>query len=341
MSGVTGFNSFMYVALALFGLLFGSFANVLIWRIPRGESIVTPGSHCPSCDRPIRWHDNIPIVSWAVLGGRCRDCGAPISWRYPAVEAASATLWALAYWRFGFDPKLPLAIVFFYMLLVLSVIDIDTRRLPTPAVAVIACAGLVAAIASTVTGVPFGPLTEASASAAQWLQNPALYSALGFLLGGGTSVAIAMVYSLIRKADGLGFGDVRLLGAMGLVLGPLVLLAYALANILGVFFAVPVLIRARRLRRLYAPVGFEGELPATPDSTEFWDRDADFSTPTTDDLPLATDCGADSGAEVDAIASETKPASIQFGPFLGVSGIVVALWGPTLWGAYLRMLRFG
>jgi leader peptidase (prepilin peptidase)/N-methyltransferase len=238
------FFAFYLVVLGAFGLLFGSFANVLIWRVPRGESIVSPGSHCPQCGHAVRWYDNIPVVSWIVLRRRCRDCGQPIPWRYPTVELASGALWVLGGWYWGFSTLAPLAIVFFYMLLVLSVIDLDTRRLPTPLVSVIGVAAFLAVAATLVTGLPFGPLTGTGGPG--WLGSPAVVAILGFALGTGVSLGIAALYGLLRGREGLGFGDVRLLGAMGLVLGPYVLLAYALANVLGVLGAVPTLVAARR-----------------------------------------------------------------------------------------------
>jgi leader peptidase (prepilin peptidase)/N-methyltransferase len=238
------FVAFYLVCLGAFGLLFGSFANVLVWRVPRGESIVSPGSHCPKCGHPIRWYDNIPVVSWLALGRRCRDCGEPISWRYPAVELASGALWVIAGWRWGFSTLTPLAIVFFYMLLVLAVVDIDTRRLPTPLVSVIAIAAVLAVAASLATGLPFGPLT--GTGGAGWPGSPAVVALAGLALGAGVAIGIATAYGRLRGREGLGFGDVRLLGAMGLVLGPYVLLAYALANIFGVFGAIPALLAVRR-----------------------------------------------------------------------------------------------
>jgi leader peptidase (prepilin peptidase)/N-methyltransferase len=184
------------------------------------------------------------VVSWILLRGRCRDCGEPIAWRYPAVELASGALWLLAGWRFGLTPGLPLAIAFFYLLLVLSVVDLDHRRLPTPLVAVLGGVALVAAVAAQITGLAFAPLT--SEPGPGLLASPLVLSALGFVLGTGTSWAIAAIYGRLRGRQGLGFGDVRLLGAMGIVLGPYVLLAYALANILGVVGAIPAMMVARR-----------------------------------------------------------------------------------------------
>lgn len=238
------FFVFYLICLGAFGLLFGSFANVLIWRVPRDESIVSPPSHCPGCGHDVRWYDNIPVVSWMVLRGRCRDCGETISPRYPVIELASGALWVLAGWIWGLGPATPLAIAFLYLLLVLSAIDLDTRRLPTPLVAALAAIAAVAAIASQLTGIGFGPLIGMAATG--WLAQPAVVAAIGFAAGAGTSAGIALVYRALRGRDGLGFGDVRLLGAMGLVLGPFVLLAYALGNIIGVLVALPQTLLSRK-----------------------------------------------------------------------------------------------
>ena len=231
------YHVFYLICLGVFGLLFGSFGNVLIWRVPRGESIVSPPSHCPSCGHDVRWHDNVPMLSWLVLRGRCRDCGEPISIRYLVVEATSGLLFVVAGWFWGFGPATPLAVAFLYLLLVLSVIDLDTRRLPTPLVYALALVAAVAAVAAQITGLPFGPLTQPTGSG--WLSQPLVFATIGLAAGVGVSLAVAFVYRVARGRDGLGFGDVRLLGAMGLALGPFVLLAYGLANILGVLVAVP------------------------------------------------------------------------------------------------------
>lgn len=252
---------FAYVCLGAFGLLFGSFANVLIWRVPRGESIVSPGSHCPTCGHAIRWYDNVPVVSWLVLRGRCRDCGAPIAWRYPAVELASAAVWILAGWRFGLSWQVPLAVAFFYLLLVLSAIDVEHRRLPTPLVHALGIVAAVAALSAQVTGLPFAPLTPVATSGL--FASPLVASGLGLVLGAGVAWAISATYGKVRGRQGLGFGDVRLLGAMGLVLGPFVLLAYGLANVFGVIGAIPLLIASRKR------TGEEGSTPFGQSSFAF------------------------------------------------------------------------
>src|SRR4051794_37826057 len=114
----------------LFGLLIGSFLNVVIWRVPRGESIVSPPSHCPGCDNEIAPYDNIPVLSWLVLRRRCRHCATLISVRYPLVELASAGLWVAMALRFGWSWELPAYLVLVSALLALALIDLDTFLLP-------------------------------------------------------------------------------------------------------------------------------------------------------------------------------------------------------------------
>ena len=222
---------FWPVSLGLFGLLFGSFANVLIWRFPRGESVVAPGSHCPSCEHPIRWYDNVPVVSWILLRGRCRDCGDRISARYPLVEALSGALWLAAGVRFGLSLQAVACVAFFYLLLVLTFIDLDTYRLPNVLVGALAAMGLVGAALSQLTGVSAVPLLRAAAGGL--LGQPLVAALSGAALGAGLSGAIAAVYGRLRGRTGLGMGDVKLLGAMGLFLGPYVVLALFVGSIVG------------------------------------------------------------------------------------------------------------
>lgn len=193
---------FFLFALALFGLVFGSFANVVIWRFPRGESLSSPPSRCPACETPISWYDNVPIASWVVLRGRCRTCGTRISPRYPLVEGLSALLWVSAGAVFGQTWQTAFAIAFFYLLMILSFIDLDLMRLPDPLVGLTALIGLVGAIGSAVTGARLVPLTPVLGLPAA----PVATAAIGALLGVGVSMAIALLYSAVRKVDGFGGG---------------------------------------------------------------------------------------------------------------------------------------
>ncbi len=233
---------FFITALALFGLALGSFANVVIWRFPRGESLSTPPSRCPACETRIRWYDNIPLVSWFALRGRCRACGIRISPRYPIVEAMSGLLWLVAGLRFGQTAQTAFAIAFFYLLLILSFIDWDLMRLPDPLVGLAAAIGAVGAVASVFTGIALVPLTPLVSLPVA----PVATAVLGAALGAGVSLLIALLYSAIRKVDGFGGGDVKLLGAMGVFLGPYVLLAFFVGSVVGAIYGV-IATSARRL----------------------------------------------------------------------------------------------
>lgn len=233
---------FVVAAFTAFGLVFGSFGNVVIWRVPRGESIVSPPSHCTRCGRDVRWYDNVPLLSWVLLRGRCRDCGEPISVRYPLVEGASGALWGLAGWHWGLTFAGLAAALFFYLAFLLAMIDLDTGRLPNPVVATMAGVGAAAAALSQLTGVPAGPLVSTGSG---WLAQPAVYALAGAGAGLAVSWTIATIYEALRGHAGLGMGDVKLLAAMGLFLGPWVLLAYVLGTLLGLVGGIASIVRHR------------------------------------------------------------------------------------------------
>lgn len=245
--------AFTVVAFTLFGLVFGSFANVVIWRLPRGESFVSPPSHCPACGTRIRWYDNVPLISWLVLGGRCRDCGEPISQRYFLVEAASGVLFALAALRFGPTLRAVLAAALFWFLLVLSAIDVDHYRLPNALVGSLAVLGLGGVLVTQFVALPLAPLVGPSGGASL-LSQPLVLALIGVALGAGISGAIAAAYSAIRHKRGLGMGDIKLLGTLGLFLGPYVLIALFLGSIFGAAAGL-VSLRETELRDRRIPFG--------------------------------------------------------------------------------------
>lgn len=225
---------FVGMSVALFGLLFGSFANVVIWRFPRRESLSVPGSHCPVCEAPIAWYDNVPVLSWLLLRGRCRGCGTRISMRYPAVELLSGALWFAAWLEFGWTARLPLAIAFLYLLMILSFIDLDTMRLPNPLVALLAAIGVGGVAVSAILSVPVAPLLPAGGP----LANPAMMALAGVVAGAGPALVMSLAYASLRGSQGLGMGDVKLLAAMGLYLGLYAGLALFIGSIIGVAAAV-------------------------------------------------------------------------------------------------------
>ncbi|MCZ7530931.1 MAG: prepilin peptidase [Acidimicrobiia bacterium] len=184
---------------ALFGLAVGSFLNVVIWRVPRHESIVHPPSHCPSCDTPIRPYDNIPVVSWLLLRGRCRDCGAGIAPRYPLVEAGTALAFGMVGARFDLTWALPGYLVFTAGIIALSVIDLDTFLLPNRIVYPLA-----------VVSIPLVGL--AAAGDGGW-------SAFGRALAGGAALFGLLLVIHLISPRGMGFGDVKLAFILGIWTG--------------------------------------------------------------------------------------------------------------------------
>lgn len=261
-AGVPGW--FFVVVFGLFGLLFGSFANVVIWRVPRSESVVSPGSHCPGCDTPIAWYDNIPVASWVALRGRCRACGEKIAVRYPIVEIASGVLFAAAALVFGPTLRGAVGAVFFWFLLVLTVIDLDCMRLPNPLVGTLAAIGAIGATVAQVARIDLVPLVGVAASGP--LSNPLVAAAVGLILGGGLSGGVAVLYGIVRGRRGLGMGDVKLLGVLGIFLGPYVLLSLFIGSMLG---AVAGLLAARGGRMADTKIPFGPWLAAGAVLTAF------------------------------------------------------------------------
>ncbi|MFC3687372.1 prepilin peptidase [Aquipuribacter hungaricus] len=196
-------TTFAVVAAGLFGLLVGSFLNVVVHRVPRGLSVVRPPSACPGCGAPVRPRDNVPVLSWLLLRGRCRDCGEPISGRYPLVETATGLAFAgvvAAVLLEGPTPWVVPALLYLAAVsIALTLIDVDVHRLPD-------------AIVLPSYPVLFVLLAVASAGSGDW---PALLrAALGAGAGFGCFLLLVLVYPA-----GMGFGDVKLAGVLGMVLG--------------------------------------------------------------------------------------------------------------------------
>ncbi|MGZ3721701.1 MAG: prepilin peptidase [Bdellovibrionales bacterium] len=211
------------VVVFIFGLLWGSFANVVIYRLPKGLNVAFPRSRCPQCENPIAWYDNIPVFSWLFLRGRCRKCKASIAWRYPAVELLTGILFGLVFYRYGYSWLTVEYLVFAWSLVVVSFIDRELMILPD----VFTLSGIVIGLA----GAALNP------------QRDFIQSLEGVLLGGGFLWLIAYVYLLLRKEEGMGGGDIKLLAWIGAVLGwtaiPfVVLVASILGSVVGLGLAL-------------------------------------------------------------------------------------------------------
>ncbi|HEX9900188.1 MAG TPA: prepilin peptidase [Candidatus Methylomirabilis sp.] len=221
---------------AVLGLCVGSFLNVVIARLPAGRSIAHPASACPRCGKAIAWYDNLPVLSYALLRGRCRNCRESISWRYPAVEIACGMLFALAYRRFELGTALASALILLAGLVAITVIDLDHQIIPD---------------VLSLPGITVGVLFSLAPDGIGWA--PAL---LGVLLGGGVFLVIIVASTLVIGQAGMGVGDVKLGAMLGAFLGwKLVLLSILLSVLLGGPLAATLLATGRKGRTDPIPFG--------------------------------------------------------------------------------------
>lgn len=217
--------------IAVVGLLVGSFLNVVIARLPAGRSVVGGRSVCPACGAVIAWHDNIPVLSFAVLRGRCRHCSVRISWRYPIVEVVTAALFLAAYARFGLGVDLVAACALLAALVALTVIDLDHQILPD---------------AITLPGILTGVIANVASPNGSWVD-----SLIGIAVGGGIFLVI-----ILASGGGMGGGDMKLGAMLGAFMGwKVALVALFIGVITGGVAAVAVLATGRKGRKDPIPFG--------------------------------------------------------------------------------------
>ena len=217
------------------GLAVGSFLNVCIYRLPRRESLMWPASHCTSCNRSLAWFENVPVIGWLALGGRCRTCGARISGQYPLVEALTAGVFVAAYFLYGWTPLLAVRLLFACAMIVLFLIDFHHQILPN----VITLPGIVLGLVASL-----------------WLPPGWFSSVIGILAGGGVLFAISEVYYRTRGHEGLGMGDVKMLAMIGAFLGwPLMLLTLVFASFSGSLVGVAMIASRRGGLKAALPFG--------------------------------------------------------------------------------------
>jgi leader peptidase (prepilin peptidase)/N-methyltransferase len=222
-------------AAAAFGAIVGSFLNVCIYRLPLGKSIVWPASACPHCARELSWYENIPVLSYVALRGRCRTCAASIGVRYPLVEALTAVMFGGAWWYYGPGPLLASRLVFGCALMVLFAIDLEHQVLPNAIT-----------LPLIVVGFVFSFFTEPG-----WLS-----SLIGILVGGGVLWLIAEAYYRIRREEGLGMGDVKMLAMIGAFLGwQLTLLTLMMASLSGTVIGLGLIVTKRGGLKYALPFG--------------------------------------------------------------------------------------
>ncbi len=288
----------------ILGLLFGSFLNVCATRWPEDESVIKPRSHCRSCNRTLAWWENVPLVSWLALRGRCRSCGAWIGWRYPLVELAVGVLWALTAWQFFSAHPFPdfsnaayavdlangiAQMIFLWLLVALAVFDQENLWLPDrliwPGIGLGLVLGVTHATLSTfmANGGDFGVWKHTAAQAAvNWF--------IGAVFAAGAVLVIRWLYQMIRDQEGIGLGDVKLMAMLGgwFCAIRLWLLSLVLGVIVGAAFALLLL-----------------ALPSVRASKKNW-----------------------------------KLKKLPFGTFLCLGGIISCLWGQAIIDAYKRLAGF-
>jgi leader peptidase (prepilin peptidase)/N-methyltransferase len=228
-------NVWLAVLLGFLGLVVGSFLNVCIYRLPRRESISWPGSRCTACNRTLSWYENVPIVSWLVLRGRCRTCGERISVMYPLVELITSVLFVAGYWIYGWTPMLAVRLAFACAMVVLFAIDLRHHLLPN---------------VITVPGIVVGFLLSL------FLPPGWKASLIGLIAGGGVLFAIAEGYYRLRGIEGLGMGDVKMLAMIGAFLGwQLMLVTLILASFAGSVIGVGIIALGRGGMKAALPFG--------------------------------------------------------------------------------------
>ncbi len=225
-----------YIVSIILGAIVGSFLNVCIFRLPKQESIIWPGSHCPHCKRPIKFYDNIPLVSYLLLKGRCRYCKKPISIQYPLVEGITALGSLVLFMKFGTSLGFLVYFAFVAALIVITVIDLYHQIIPD----VISLPGIGVGILASL----FIP------------QITVLNSVMGVLLGGGSLFLVATVYQRLFKREGMGGGDVKLLAMIGAFLGwKAVLLTILLGSLIGSIVGIMIMVSKGKDFRYAIPFG--------------------------------------------------------------------------------------
>lgn len=287
----------------LVGACIGSFLNVCITRWPEGLSVIKPRSRCPRCERGIAWYDNVPVVSWLVLRGRCRGCGLPISALYPSVELLTALIWLTSVWAFGATFLALRFAIFATLLLGIAVTDLRTYTIPDGYTVTGFLFVLATSFATVVTG-------EETMFVGPW------ESLIGACVGAGAIAIVGWLGEAALKREAMGFGDVTLMAFIGAAIGPeLALVTVFVGAAIGAVAFLLVVLPVTALRR--APVAAASVGVPAPESTA---------------TIADSDVGAAAAADVHAASSLPH---VPFGVFLAPAAIVTLLFGRRLIDLYL------
>ncbi len=250
MNDIMGTMLLLEILSFILGAIVGSFLNVCIFRMPREKSIVRPGSSCPGCGAPIRFYDNIPLLSYLILRGKCRKCGEPISIRYPAVELLTALLFAALVGIFGLSVDAAAALILACLLIVISFIDLEFQIIPD----ILSLGGLLLGVLLSLVRTP--PFFDQEILVSFRSLPAILQSLLGVLLGGGILYAIARLYELVRKTQGMGGGDIKLLAMIGAFCGITgVVFSLVAGSIVGALVGLPLMLIKGQGTKYAVPFG--------------------------------------------------------------------------------------
>lgn len=253
-------STLLYIFAFIFGSVVGSFLNVCIYRLPREESIVFPPSHCPSCGKGIRFYHNIPIFGYLALRGKCADCGERISPVYPLVEALAGVMAIAVLAKFGLTIDAVFFLALIYALIVITFIDLEHMIIPN-----------VITIPGILVGLVFGALSTDWAASRALMERvgysldgflvllnevPFLDSVFGLIIGGGVLFLIAFIYVALRKREGMGMGDVKLLAMLGAFLGwEGVVFIMLVSSLIGTVAGLTLIFRKKENLRYAIPFG--------------------------------------------------------------------------------------
>lgn len=258
------------------GLIFGSFVNVCIYRLPKQESIIFPGSHCPYCNNKIRFYDNIPLISYILLKGRCRDCNVKISFKYFFVELLTAVIFLFSFNCYGISLQFFIYNLFFVLLLIAAFVDMKYRIIPDE----VSLGGIILGLALSFI---FPQIQNANSHF-----SGLLLSVIGALIGAAITYLTGLLGSFLFKKEAMGFGDVKLMAAVGAFLGwALALIAFFIAPFFGM--VISIAINIRKLKDVKLEGSFLNKLKVI--------------------------CGA------------LLTGTIPYGPFLSLGGVVALLFG--------------
>ncbi len=288
----------------MIGIAVGSFSNVCISRWPAGESVISPRSRCPKCFNSIAWYDNIPLISWLLLGARCRHCGTAISMQYPLVEALTGLFYVAVYWRFGFVFATPVYMLFCTAMIIITFQDLADWTIPNE----ITFPGIPLGLVLALVGMAWGEVSG--------LRVTDIFDALiGMVLGGGILFALDRITVFILKKPGMGFGDVKLLAMVGAFLGWRGTLGtLVIASMVGSVVGIAMILY---FRHVASEPSDDGE--------------------TTADAPEATSSQTSNGsASEDEITLEGH--YLPFGPYLALGAIIYLFIGPEIVETYFSII---